>query len=510
MEVECGVVRRSWGEAWSVGLCVGVERGVVRGAWGLSMGLCVGRRMAPNKTIINDFNGRVSWKSTSPSLTKIKERKISSNSKEIRFLVNGKEVCWGMKDYALVTGLNFGRFPLVEEKKVEECSPFVLKYFKGKNDVRLKELEDIFVGCSDKEDSWKMGLIFLIYQATLQGIDKDIKHLRGLYLAKKKTWEKKSICDVAYTLHGFALAFQVWTYELINTFVPKVAEKTLEDDPTSPRIVFYKSFRSYTLLEYPQPSRNAMFEEKLMSLRRRSGKEKTKRKNNDVALDNEKRTTKRKNDDVDNENRTKRKNDEVMNSKRKNDEEMKKSKQDDVDEIKIKMNERKERRERMTNLAKKRKADELAEKREVEKEEEEDEDDDSPSTPQVSRKLNFDHPEEKNDDSLPTPPQSSRKLKEVEVEAEKEVEVEVEAEKNKEAEVEAEKNKEAEVEVEAEKKVEEEKEKNVEVETENEEKVEMEKKVEEIDVIIYIIKRRVALFPKTYPKNFSIADSHLS
>ncbi|XP_047337568.1 glutamic acid-rich protein-like [Impatiens glandulifera] len=72
-----------------------------------------------------------------------------------------------------------------------------------------------------------------------------MKHLRELYLAKKKTWEKKSICDVAYTLHGFALAFQVWTYELINTFVPKFAERTLEDDPTSPRIVFYKSFRSY-------------------------------------------------------------------------------------------------------------------------------------------------------------------------------------------------------------------------------------------------------------------------
>ncbi|XP_047312728.1 uncharacterized protein LOC124916037 [Impatiens glandulifera] len=273
--------------------------------------------MAPKETILNDFNGRVSWKSTGPSLAKIKERfthhdlldralqtqfksifqaptllfsgtilhqmlirKVSSNSKEIRFMVKGKEVCWGMKDYALVTGLNFGRFPLVEE--VEECPPLVLKYFKGKKDVKLKELEDLFVGCSDKEDSWKMGLIFLIYQylfasdnrrkislkifhmvedmemflqfpwgkvsfrATLQGIDKDIKYLRGLYLSKKKNWNKKGVCDVAYTIHGFALAFQVWTYELIDTFVPNFAEKTPEDDLTSPRIVLYKSFRSYT------------------------------------------------------------------------------------------------------------------------------------------------------------------------------------------------------------------------------------------------------------------------
>ncbi|XP_047308024.1 glutamic acid-rich protein-like [Impatiens glandulifera] len=62
----------------------------------------------------------------------------------------------------------------------------------------------------------------------------------------KKNWNKKGICDVAYILHGFALAFQVWTYELIDTFVPNFAEKTLEDDLTSPMIVLCKSFRSYT------------------------------------------------------------------------------------------------------------------------------------------------------------------------------------------------------------------------------------------------------------------------
>ncbi|XP_047339577.1 DNA ligase 1-like [Impatiens glandulifera] len=72
----------------------------------------------------------------------------------------------------------------------------------------------------------------------------------------------------------------------------------------------------------------------------------TKRKNNDLALVENR--TKRKNDDVDNENRTKRKNDELMNSKRKNDEKMKKTKEDD-DEITRKRNERKERRERLND-----------------------------------------------------------------------------------------------------------------------------------------------------------------
>ncbi|XP_047320813.1 uncharacterized protein LOC124924871 [Impatiens glandulifera] len=202
-------------------------------------------KMAPKETILNDFNGRVSWKSTGPSLAKIKERNHTPSDayQKSQFKFEGDKVLGQ-------------RFPLVEE--VEECPPLVLKYFKGKKDVRLKELEDIFVGCSDKEDSWKMGLIFLIYQYLFASDNRRKISLRIFHMVedmemflqfpwgKKKNWNKKGICDVTYTIHGFALAFQVWTYELIDTFVPNFAEKTLEDDLTSPRIVLYKSFRSYT------------------------------------------------------------------------------------------------------------------------------------------------------------------------------------------------------------------------------------------------------------------------
>ncbi|XP_047309686.1 aspartic proteinase CDR1-like [Impatiens glandulifera] len=44
-------------------------------------------------------------------------RRVSSNSKEINFMVNGHELIFGMKEYALVTGMYFGSFPELNEEK---------------------------------------------------------------------------------------------------------------------------------------------------------------------------------------------------------------------------------------------------------------------------------------------------------------------------------------------------------------------------------------------------------
>ncbi|XP_047334280.1 uncharacterized protein LOC124937949 [Impatiens glandulifera] len=315
-------------------------------------------------------------------------------------------------------------FHLVENMEVEECPPLIRKYFKGKMNVRLKELEAIFVECSDKEDSWKMGLIFLIYQYLFasdnrrNGIDKDMKHLRVLYLAKKKTWDKKSVYDVAYTLHGFALAFQVWTFELINTFVPKFAKRTHKIDESEEEKRKYSSFEDMRGNVYNEffelDGRRRKIEgceedekdertPKLSAKKNRLISPKLPEVNDETSQDNSQQVpsattpqtdkdnftscapnrvsqahtdakldeltmnrTKRKNDEValDTEKGTKRKNDEVMNKRkndeeRKQDEEMKKRKHDEVDEIKRKKDERKE---RLIKLSKKRKDDELAKK----------------------------------------------------------------------------------------------------------------------------------------------------
>ncbi|XP_047309477.1 uncharacterized protein LOC124912881 [Impatiens glandulifera] len=158
-------------------------------------------------------------------------------------------------------------------------STLVHKYFGGKTVVKVTEVQSVFLNCSEKEDAWKLGLINLIYQclfgsdnrkrvclkifsmvedmemflqfpwgkvsfnSTLKGIDKDMKHLRQLYVEKKETC--KGNCDVAYTISGFAIAFQVWTYLVVSTFVPKFADM-IEEKHTCPRILLFTASRSNT------------------------------------------------------------------------------------------------------------------------------------------------------------------------------------------------------------------------------------------------------------------------
>ncbi|XP_047320868.1 uncharacterized protein LOC124924930 [Impatiens glandulifera] len=197
-------------------------------------------------TINPEFAGRVSWKTnieriatkfTSMNLTKMFSgtiihqmllRKCSSNSMEMKFLVNGEKLYFGMKEFALVIGLNFGRFPTDETifNQVEECSPL--------------------------GDAWKLGLVYLVcqylialdpnriinitllsmvedidtflnfpweklsFRETIKGLNKNLGHYRLLYLDKKKALGKKNKdknVDISYTVNGFALALQVWIYE---------------------------------------------------------------------------------------------------------------------------------------------------------------------------------------------------------------------------------------------------------------------------------------------------------
>ena len=206
-------------------------------------------------------------------------RKTCSNSKEskeIKFLLNGEEVSFGMREYALVTGLNFGLFPDLNEEE-EECPPLVVKYFKGNMLIRVSDLESSFLACPDKEDSWKMGLVLLVcqylfsldprkfvntkilsmvedldtflqfpwgkvsFRATLKGINRDMKHHRQAYLSKNRA------TPPVYNVYGFALAFQVWIYEIIKAFVPKFAERVEQRETFCPRILLYTSMKTNTV-----------------------------------------------------------------------------------------------------------------------------------------------------------------------------------------------------------------------------------------------------------------------
>ena len=215
-------------------------------------------------------------------------RKSSSNEKEMKFVVNGEQACFDMKAYALITGLNFDRFPAVDIANGDEECPLVAKYFKGQTTFKIIDLESRFNECTDMEDTWKLGMICLVcqyllaldirrhlsikiigmtddihaflqypwgkvsFRATLKGLDKDIAHLRTIYMEKENERKKgkldSSTVVPAYTLYGFALAFQVWTYEVIKTLVPQFAHRKTKE-PNFPRITLYTSSRRNNIQE---------------------------------------------------------------------------------------------------------------------------------------------------------------------------------------------------------------------------------------------------------------------
>ncbi|XP_047306376.1 adoMet-dependent rRNA methyltransferase SPB1-like [Impatiens glandulifera] len=110
------------------------------------------------------------------------------------------------------------------------------------------------------------------FNSTLKGIDKDMKHLRQLYVEKKETC--KGNCDVAYTISGFAIAFQVWTYLVMKTCVPKFADM-IEEKHICPRILLFTASRSNTNIS--QEVSNALFKCNVFN------KIDEKRKNEDVS-----------------------------------------------------------------------------------------------------------------------------------------------------------------------------------------------------------------------------------
>ncbi|XP_047342819.1 MATH and LRR domain-containing protein PFE0570w-like [Impatiens glandulifera] len=110
----------------------------------------------------------------------------------MKFLVNGEELCFGMKEYALVTYLKFWRFPTVETifNQVEECPPLRI--------INIKLLRMVKNINTFLQFPW--GKLF--FRATLKGLNKDLKHFRSIYLDKKKATGKKKkekTVDVSYT-----------------------------------------------------------------------------------------------------------------------------------------------------------------------------------------------------------------------------------------------------------------------------------------------------------------------
>ena len=186
-------------------------------------------------------------------------RKISTKSdEEVHFLLGTKTCRFGLGEFALVTGLNFGAGP--SQAELEEhlsCDRLVTDYFNDAEKVKLSQLQVAFNNCTVVEDVYKLGLCFFVegvlnamedklhirsdilrivedlefffnypwgkysYKRLLGSCKKDMERQKALY-EKKKGGEKVQK-ESKYTFYGFAPALQYWAFEAVQQLAQEFA-----------------------------------------------------------------------------------------------------------------------------------------------------------------------------------------------------------------------------------------------------------------------------------------------
>ena len=95
----------------------------------------------------------------SVSIHQLLLRKIKSRNNELHFVIGGKSVKFGNGEFALITRLNFDPYP---DKKVPHSTRLVSTYLNDSSIVKSYELEAAFLTCSDKDDAWKLDLVYFV------------------------------------------------------------------------------------------------------------------------------------------------------------------------------------------------------------------------------------------------------------------------------------------------------------------------------------------------------------
>ena len=91
-------------------------------------------------------------------------RKVESKKPEEGQFYLGNTLCrFGIAEFALVTGLNFGKSPSPDELKEHLSSDRIIQeYFNGDSKVSFGQLEDALKASTNPEDAFKLGLCYLI------------------------------------------------------------------------------------------------------------------------------------------------------------------------------------------------------------------------------------------------------------------------------------------------------------------------------------------------------------
>ncbi|XP_047257647.1 uncharacterized protein LOC124889710 [Capsicum annuum] len=213
-------------------------------------------------------------------------RRVEQDNKlhEMWFCINDRPAFFGLKEFALITGLNCGRYFRDSKyvKAMEEGESFFKKIMKKKSVNAKRLLKFIRGGRLDKEDKFKCYLVWFVHCILLERDlskivdietikmvdnlslferypwDKESFTLTLDYLKKwidfsrqKKTFETKGVSSLAF--YGFPWAFIVFGYKLLKFGYtkpfPRSTGEMMQSRHSTARVVHDDSSIKEALLE---------------------------------------------------------------------------------------------------------------------------------------------------------------------------------------------------------------------------------------------------------------------
>ncbi|KAM3397276.1 hypothetical protein P3S68_000788 [Capsicum galapagoense] len=198
---------------------------------------------------------------------------------EMWFNINDRTACFGLKEFALITDLNYGCYPRDSRyvKAMDEGEAFLKKIVKKRSVNAKRLLKLIRGGRLDKEDKFKCCLVWFVHCILLA---RDLSKIVDIYTIKmvnnlgffekypwgkksfsltldylkkridfsrqKKTFETKGVSS--YSLYGFPWAFMIWIYEAFFA-LGRENGKSTEDPLPIPRLLRWHTSKDDKLIE---------------------------------------------------------------------------------------------------------------------------------------------------------------------------------------------------------------------------------------------------------------------
>ncbi|PON87325.1 hypothetical protein TorRG33x02_168170 [Trema orientale] len=144
--------------------------------------------------------------------------------KEMHFESRGKLVRFGVSEFVLVTGLNFGLYlDIPKLKTINSSRRLVDKYLNNMDIFRSGELEDPFLNRVDIKDTWKLDFCYLedsfllvgkATKKTMVGLKKDMHHYRKWYL--KLVPNKLKPTEAKHIVYELTLPRSIRAYEVVS------------------------------------------------------------------------------------------------------------------------------------------------------------------------------------------------------------------------------------------------------------------------------------------------------